>query len=179
MTIVTITRISPNSYAVGNVDVPGSTAEAYQLPAGYSVDADTIRDANGEACAIEPTHYGTVRLRSSAGERRLATDWYHRPAGGTPLRDAATAAAKDAALRQTEALWHEEFVVETNAGTYSATEALRAVGTSDPAFADYQVLERVGDGRRRRVGANPTHAPGYARYMHRAISEARAKLAKA
>ena len=53
-------------------------------------------------------------------------------------------------------------LIETNAGTFGAGEACRAVGTGDPAFATYWIFMRP-DGSRRIVGCDPRRAPGRAR----------------
>ena len=72
-----------------------------------------------------------------------------------------------------------EILVETNAGTYGADEAHRAIGVGDPQFADYRIFERVGDGQRTTYGCEPTRAPGRARKIGRAeINDRRAELAR-
>lgn len=53
-----------------------------------------------------------------------------------------------------------DWVVATNQGTYSASEALAAVGTSDPHFADYREIVRVGGGPVQKIGCNESKAPG-------------------
>ena len=62
-------------------------------------------------------------------------------------------------------------IVETNSGTFSATECQRAVGTGDPRFGEYRVFERL-DGTRYTTGCDPKNAPGYARKFssNRAVS---------
>jgi hypothetical protein len=71
-----------------------------------------------------------------------------------------------------------EVEVETNAGTYSAQDAVRAIGTADPAFADYHVYESVG-GARRVVGCDPAIAPGRARRINaRELAAKRQELAR-
>jgi hypothetical protein len=71
-----------------------------------------------------------------------------------------------------------EFEVETNAGTYSAQDAVRAIGTADPAFAEYHVYETVG-GARRTLGCDPAVAPGRARYINaRELAAKRLDLAR-
>jgi len=69
-----------------------------------------------------------------------------------------------------------EVLVASNAGTYSALEAHRAVGTGDPTFASRRVYERVGDGRVRVLGPDLDEAPGRVRHMRAAIATARARL---
>lgn len=58
-----------------------------------------------------------------------------------------------------------EILVETNEGTYGATEAHRAIGVGDPQFANYRVYETV-DGFRRVVGCEPDVAPGRPRRLN-------------
>src|SRR5437762_9139963 len=65
-----------------------------------------------------------------------------------------------------------EVLTQTNSGTYSATEAHAAIGVGDPAYADYSIYTRVGDGRTRRVGCDPTEAPGYARRFRQELADA-------
>lgn len=77
-----------------------------------------------------------------------------------------------------EALWRQEILVRTNSGTYSAQEAVRAVGSSAPEHAEYRVYERVGDGRQRTEGCNPHRAPGTTRYLNSStLGAARKRLA--
>lgn len=88
-------------------------------------------------------------------------------------------ATKSEMEKQAEALANEEVLVETNAGTFGAGEAQRAVGTGDPAFAEYRIYERVGGGEPRKVGAEPETAPGYARPIGRdALAAKRAQLSQ-
>lgn len=67
--------------------------------------------------------------------------------------------------KEIAALAAREIAVETNEGTYGASEACRAIGTGDPKFADYTIWERVGDGKRRVQGCDPQRAPGRARKL--------------
>lgn len=89
--------------------------------------------------------------------------------------DAAKAAAEKR-KNERDALWNEEFIVETNSGTFSAQDAVRTVGTGDPQHAEYRIYERVGDGRQRREGRDPHRAPGYARRFSRELTAARHRL---
>lgn len=70
-----------------------------------------------------------------------------------------------------------EVLTETNSGTYGPAEAFLAVGVGNPAFADYYVYTRVGDGRERRVGCGED-APGYPRRFRDALAEAQRELAQ-
>ena len=89
----------------------------------------------------------------------------------------ATSTKSDLA-RQADELSKLECAVETNEGTFGASECCRAVGTGDPTFGNYTIYERVGDGDRRVVGCNPDQAPGYPRIFRDSINERRADLAK-
>jgi hypothetical protein len=54
-----------------------------------------------------------------------------------------------------------DVMIETNEGTFSAQEALKKVGTGDPKFANYRIMESL-DGGRRTIGCDPSKAPGRA-----------------
>lgn len=83
----------------------------------------------------------------------------------------------EAIRKAIRALEQQAFVIETNAGTYGATEAQRATGTGDPKANDYQVWETV-TGKREFSGCHKSRAPGYARYFRPAgLVEARKQLA--
>jgi hypothetical protein len=70
-----------------------------------------------------------------------------------------------------------EVHVETNQGTYGASEACRKVGTGDPAFANREVYETVG-GVRRETGPDEDEAPGRMRKIgHESLSRYRKQLA--
>lgn len=93
------------------------------------------------------------------------------------------AAARAARIAELESeisrLEAAEVAVEHNEGTYSALEAARKIGTGDPAFANYTIYVRVGDGRRRVVGCDPEKAPGYARRAgYETLAEERRRLAE-
>lgn len=74
-------------------------------------------------------------------------------------------ATKSELAKAIETLANSEIAIETNEGTYGAVEAMRAIRTGDPKFADYTTYERVGDGTRRTVGCDPARAPGRARRL--------------
>ena len=63
-------------------------------------------------------------------------------------------------IEAADALAEVEHVVESNAGTYGATEAHRARGSGDPRYSNWRVYMTVG-GRRRTEG-DPDGAPGRA-----------------
>lgn len=67
-----------------------------------------------------------------------------------------------------------ECLVETNSGTFGATEACRKTGSGDA--GEYKIFARVGDGKRRVVGYDPANAPGYARHFGTDLSDKQAKL---
>lgn len=80
--------------------------------------------------------------------------------------------------KQIRDLESTEIHVETNQGTYGATEACRKVGCGDPAFADRDVYETVGGGRRRERGPSEDRAPGRMRRINsEAMADLRRKLA--
>lgn len=80
--------------------------------------------------------------------------------------------------REIEVLAGQEFLVETNQGTYGSAEAARRVGTGDPRFADRNVYETVG-GSRRETGPSEDDAPGRMRRINaKALRKARERLAR-
>jgi hypothetical protein len=68
-------------------------------------------------------------------------------------------------IAEADALSSVEYLTETNAGTYGATEACKAVGSGSPEFADYRHYQTVG-GAHRRTGCDAARAPGRARYLN-------------
>ena len=79
--------------------------------------------------------------------------------------------------QEAEALALVEYCVQTNEGTYGATEAGSKVGTGDPRFANRKVYETVG-GTRRETGPDEQRAPGRMRSINRdALSADRKRLA--
>jgi len=74
-------------------------------------------------------------------------------------------AVLDDLQREIDSLLRVEVHVETNQGTYGATEAGRKVGTSDPAFANREVYETVA-GTRRETGPSEERAPGRMRRVN-------------
>ena len=70
----------------------------------------------------------------------------------------------------------DEYVVETNEGTFGAAECCRKTGCGDPRYGNYTIYERL-DGQRRVVGCEPKKAPGYARKFRDGIAAARKSLA--
>lgn len=83
---------------------------------------------------------------------------------------------RDDIRKQAEELVASWVLVETNEGTYGATECRRAVGCGDPQFGNYHIYARVGDGRRRHEGCDKASAPGYARHFSREFSARQAEL---
>ena len=71
----------------------------------------------------------------------------------------------------------DEYVVETNEGTFGAAECCRKTGCGDPQFGHYTIYERL-DGHRRVVGCEPKKAPGYPRRFRDEINAARKQLAE-
>ena len=66
-----------------------------------------------------------------------------------------------------------DLLIETNAGTFSADECCRAVGSGDPAHGNYRIYETLA-GNRRIVGCDPKDAPGYARrFTHQSPAQRR------
>ena len=85
-----------------------------------------------------------------------------------------TVAELERAIRTLEA---SEIHVQTNQGTYGATEAHRKIGTGDPQFADREVYETVGSGECRSTGPDEDDAPGRMRRIGTdALSDARSEL---
>lgn len=79
--------------------------------------------------------------------------------------------------REIAALERVEVHVETNQGTYGPGDAVRAIGVSDPAFANREVYETVG-GTRRASGPSEDRAPGRMRAINRdRLSDLRKRLA--
>lgn len=74
-------------------------------------------------------------------------------------------ATKDSIQAEINALLRVEHMIETNDGTYGASEACRKVGSGDPAFATRRVYETVG-GSRRSTGPDEADAPGYMRKIN-------------
>jgi hypothetical protein len=66
-------------------------------------------------------------------------------------------------------------LVATNEGTFGATEALRACGTGDPAFASYRTYARI-SGARKHEGADPKSAPGRPRHFSCELTAAKEEL---
>lgn len=76
-----------------------------------------------------------------------------------------------------DALLKIEVHVQTNQGTYGATEACRKVGCGDPMFANREVYETVGR-TRRETGPDADDAPGYMRPIGRELlNDLRKRLA--
>ena len=67
-------------------------------------------------------------------------------------------------------------LVGTNQGTYGPLEARRAVGCGDPHFADCNIYEQVGTGKRRVDGPDPDRAPGRILRFTSALADAQVKL---
>lgn len=88
MTTIPITRLPSGTFVLGNVDGAGTTARMYNLPDGYIVDGDIIRDRAGMPCAIEPRVMGFVALVSATRpEGVLLTTSMAALPGDTPQRD--------------------------------------------------------------------------------------------
>lgn len=64
-------------------------------------------------------------------------------------------------------LQRKEYLVATNAGTYSSREAQRSVGSGDPAVSTRNVYETV-EGLKRATGPADDAAPGQMRNLSRA-----------
>lgn len=64
-----------------------------------------------------------------------------------------------------DTLSNVEHLVETNSGTFGATEACRKVGSGDPMFATRNVYETVG-GSKRSTGPDEVDAPGRMRRIN-------------
>lgn len=83
------------------------------------------------------------------------------------------------AIRQIES---EEVSIETNEGTFGATDCQRATGSGDPRYGNYSKIMRISDGSIRTIGCEPEKAPGYARYsdigrrLYRKLNEMRREL---
>lgn len=70
-----------------------------------------------------------------------------------------------------------EVHMETNQGTYGASEACRKVGSGDPYFANREVYQTVG-GQRREIGPDQNDAPGRMRSIgHEEMAEKKSRLA--
>ena len=69
----------------------------------------------------------------------------------------------------------EDKLIETNSGTFSAHDCMRAVGTGDPTFGEYRIFERL-DGTVYTVGCDPNKAPGYSRRFGGDSAARRAKV---
>lgn len=82
-------------------------------------------------------------------------------------------------LKQQIAELRRPVLVETNEGTFGATEAHRACGSGDPMFATYRVWEKI-DGTRYRTGLRSDfQAPGYARSIpHDTAAARRGRVAR-
>ena len=61
-------------------------------------------------------------------------------------------------------LENKRYLVESNEGTWGATEAVRKVGTADPAFANSRLYITL-RGHKRREGCARRNAPGYWRHF--------------
>lgn len=70
-------------------------------------------------------------------------------------------------LAEIKSVAAEEIAVETNEGTFGATECCRKTGCGDPKFGNYTIYECVGTRERRVVGCDPDEAPGRARKLDR------------
>ena len=70
-----------------------------------------------------------------------------------------TTRTKDEIRAEIDNLMKIEVHVDTNQGTYGATEAVRKGGCGDPRFADREVYETVG-GDKRETGPDADHASG-------------------
>ena len=75
---------------------------------------------------------------------------------------------------QIAALEADEYMIETNQGTYGAAEARRKVGCGDPHFANRDVYETVG-GTRRERGPDEADAPGRMRKFANNVAELKGK----
>lgn len=80
--------------------------------------------------------------------------------------------------RQADELANSWVLVATNQGTYGSTEAVRVVGSGDPRFADCNVYEQVGTGKRRVDGCDPDECPGCLRRFNGELAKKQARLAE-
>ena len=57
-----------DSFSVGNNEDASTSVASYELPAGYSIDGDVVRDSAGYECAIYPDRRtGRPQIYSLAG----------------------------------------------------------------------------------------------------------------
>jgi hypothetical protein len=79
--------------------------------------------------------------------------------------------------QEIKALMGVELLIETNSGTFGATEACHQVGSGDPMFAERKVYETVA-GVKRATGPAEDDAPGRMRRINTdSMSEHRSRLA--